>query len=242
MINHILLIQSNMQSTAETISDTLNQAVAAEAATTPDKLSVLQLATEGGWIMIVLALLLVLALYIAIERFLALRKALKTDSGIFMGNIREYIHQGNIDGARQLAKGTDSPIARMIDKGLSRLGRPLTDIQTAIENVGKMEVANLEKSVGLVATVASLGPMLGFLGTVTGMVQVFFDMAANGNNIEIATLAPGMYESMVTTVGGLIVGIIAYFLYDLLVSQINKVVFQLEARSMEFMDLLHEPA
>lgn len=242
MINHILLIQSNMQSAAETISDTLNQAVAAEAATTPDKLSVLQLATEGGWIMIVLALLLVLALYIAIERFLALRKALKTDSGIFMGNIREYIHQGNIDGARQLAKGTDSPIARMIDKGLSRLGRPLTDIQTAIENVGKMEVANLEKSVGLVATVASLGPMLGFLGTVTGMVQVFFDMAANGNNIEIATLAPGMYESMVTTVGGLIVGIIAYFLYDLLVSQINKVVFQLEARSMEFMDLLHEPA
>lgn len=231
-----------MQSAAETISDTLNQAVAAEAATTPDKLSVLQLATEGGWIMIVLALLLVLALYIAIERFLALRKALKTDSGIFMGNIREYIHQGNIDGARQLAKGTDSPIARMIDKGLSRLGRPLTDIQTAIENVGKMEVANLEKSVGLVATVASLGPMLGFLGTVTGMVQVFFDMAANGNNIEIATLAPGMYESMVTTVGGLIVGIIAYFLYDLLVSQINKVVFQLEARSMEFMDLLHEPA
>lgn len=231
-----------MQSAAETISDTLNQAVAAEVATTPDKLSVLQLATEGGWIMIVLALLLVLALYIAIERFLALRKALKTDSGIFMGNIREYIHQGNIDGARQLAKGTDSPIARMIDKGLSRLGRPLTDIQTAIENVGKMEVANLEKSVGLVATVASLGPMLGFLGTVTGMVQVFFDMAANGNNIEIATLAPGMYESMVTTVGGLIVGIIAYFLYDLLVSQINKVVFQLEARSMEFMDLLHEPA
>ena len=130
----------------------------------------------------------------------------------------------------------------MIDKGLSRLGRPLPDIQTAVENAGKLEVANLEKSVSIVATVASLGPMLGFLGTVTGMIKAFFAMATNGNNIEIASLAGGIYEAMVTTVEGLIVGIIAYFLYDLLVGRINKVVFLLEARSMEFMDLLHEPA
>ncbi|MCQ2298561.1 MAG: MotA/TolQ/ExbB proton channel family protein [Bacteroidales bacterium] len=234
MLKHILLIQSDMQGAIDTAS-----AAAAEA---PAKLSVLHMALNGGWVMLVLALLLILALYVSIERYLTLNRALKDDSSNFMDNIRQYIHQGNIDGARQLAKATDSPIARMIDKGLSRLGRPLPDIQTAIENVGKLEVANLEKGVSLVATVASLGPMLGFLGTVTGMVKAFFDMANAGNNIEIATLSSGIYEAMTTTVGGLIVGIIAYFLYNILVSRINKVVFLLEARSMEFMDLLHEPA
>ena len=236
MLHSLLLIQST--NTAEVVETTAP--VAAEA--TSGKLNLLEMATNGGWIMIVLAVLLALALYISIERFLALSRALKADDSTFMGNIRSFIHQGNIDGAKQLAKSTDSPIARMIDKGLSRLGRPLPDIQTAIENVGKMEVARLEKSVGLVATVASLGPMIGFLGTVTGMVKAFFDMANAGNNIDIQTLSSGIYEAMVTTVGGLIVGIVAYFLYDLLVSRINKVVFQLEARSMEFMDLLHEPA
>ena len=122
------------------------------------------------------------------------------------------------------------------------MGRPLSDIQTAIENVGKLEIANLEKRISLVATVSSLGPMLGFLGTVTGMVKAFFDMANAGNNIDIQVLSSGIYEAMVTTVGGLIVGIIGYFLYNLLVTRINKVVFLLEARAMEFMDLLNEPA
>lgn len=241
MISSLLMIQSDVQAVAGTAVDTMNK-VAEAAATTEAKLPVLKLIMDSGWIMVVLAVLLALALYIAIERFLALNRALKADDSSFMNNIRDFIHQGNIEGAKQLAKSTDSPIARMIDKGLSRLGRPLTDIQTAIENVGKMEIANLEKSVGLVATVASLGPMIGFLGTVTGMVQAFFTMANNGNNIDINMLAGGIYTAMITTVGGLIVGIIAYFLYDLLVSRINKVVFQLEARSMEFMDLLHEPA
>jgi biopolymer transport protein ExbB len=173
---------------------------------------------------------------------LALSHALKDDSSQFMNNIRTFIHKGDVNGARELSKKTNSPIARMIDKGLSRLGRPLGDIQTAIENVGKLEIANLEKRVSLVATVSSLGPMLGFLGTVTGMVKAFFDMANAGNNIDIQVLSSGIYEAMVTTVGGLIVGIIGYFLYNILVSRINKVVFLLEARAMEFMDLLHEPA
>ncbi len=238
-MNPILLIQSDVQNAAQIMNDSLAQ-VAATA--TPEKLSVLKMAVNGGWIMIVLLLLLVLALYIAIERYLTLNKALKEDASSFMNNISQYIHSGNIEGARQLAKSTDSPVARMIDKGLSRLGRPLNDIQTAIENVGKLEVAKLERGVSLVATVASLGPMLGFLGTVTGMVRAFFDMANAGNNIEISVLASGIYEAMVTTIGGLIVGIIAAFLYDLLVNYINRVVFALEARSMEFMDLLHEPA
>ena len=192
--------------------------------------------------MIVLLCLLALAIYISIERFLALNHALKDDSSQFMNEIRGYVHNGDVDGAKKLANSTDTAIGRMIAKGLSRLGRPLSDIQTAVENEGKMEVAKLEKHVSLVATVASLGPMLGFLGTVTGMVSAFQAMAHAGNNIDISNLAGGIYQAMVTTVGGLIVGIIAYFLYNLLVNRINKVVMQLESRSMEFMDLLHEPA
>ena len=206
-----------------------------------EKESFLELAINGGWVMIVLLCLLALAIYISIERFLALNHALKDDSSQFMNEIRGYVHNGDVDGAKKLANSTDTAIGRMIAKGLSRLGRPLSDIQTAVENEGKMEVAKLEKHVSLVATVASLGPMLGFLGTVTGMVSAFQAMAHAGNNIDISNLAGGIYQAMVTTVGGLIVGIIAYFLYNLLVNRINKVVMQLESRSMEFMDLLHEP-
>ncbi len=206
------------------------------------KISVLSLAMKGGWVMVVLVCLLVLAIYISIERYLALNHALKDDSSVFMERIRSFVHQGNLEGAKDYAKTTDSSIGRMVSKGLSRLGRPLSDIQTAVENEGKLEVAKLEKRVSLVATVASLGPMLGFLGTVTGMVRAFQQMANNGNNIDIAMLSQGIYEAMVTTIGGLIVGIIAYFLYNLLVNRINKVVMLLEIRSMEFMDLLHEPA
>jgi biopolymer transport protein ExbB len=193
--------------------------------------------------MLVLLLMLALAIYIAVERYLALRQAVnESEDDLFMNNIREYIHKGDVDGARALSKQTNSPLARMIDKGLSRLGRPLSDIQAAIENEGKLEVARLEKRVSLVATVASLGPMIGFLGTVTGMVTCFQDMAHAGNNIEINTLATGMYQAMVTTIGGLIVGIICYFLYNVLVTRINKVVLDIEVRASEFMDLLHEPA
>ena len=206
-------------------------------------LSLWEMAVSGGWIMIVLAALLVLAVYIFIERYLTLSNALKgNDDSIFMDNIRQYVHEGNLDEARNLAKQTFSPLGRMINKGFSRLGRPLPDIQAAIESEGKLEVANLEKRVSLVATVASLGPMLGFLGTVTGMITAFQDMNNAGTNISIATLSGGISTAMVTTVGGLIVGIICYFLYNLLVSRINKVVFDLEVRANEFMDLLHEPA
>ncbi|MCR5822729.1 MAG: MotA/TolQ/ExbB proton channel family protein [Bacteroidales bacterium] len=235
MMSKFLLIQSDA---VQTVVDTAANALAA-----PEKITIWDLTMKGGWIMIVLAALLVLALYISIERYLTLNKAIKNDSdNAFMSQIRDYIHQGNIDAARQLSKENASPISRMIDKGLSRLGRPLSDIQVAIENEGKLAVADLEKRVSLVATVASLGPMLGFLGTVTGMVTAFQDMAHAGNNIDISILATGIYEAMVTTVGGLIVGIIAYFLYNVLVTRINKVVFDLEVRANEFMDLLHEPA
>lgn len=208
-----------------------------------DSLSLWEMAVSGGWIMIVLGLLLVLAVYIFIERYLTLSNALKGhDDSVFMDTIRQHVHEGRLDEARNLAKQTSSPLGRMISKGFSRLGRPLPDIQAAIEGEGKLEVANLEKRVSLVATVASLGPMLGFLGTVTGMITAFQDMNNAGTNVSIQTLSGGISTAMVTTVGGLIVGIICYFLYNLLVSRINKVVFDLEVRANEFMDLLHEPA
>ena len=215
----------------------------APAAEATQSLSLWEMAVSGGWIMIVLGVLLIGAVYIFIERYLTLSNALKgNDDSIFMDNIRQHVHEGNLDEARDLAKQTNSPLGRMISKGFSRLGRPLPDIHAAIEGEGKLEVANLEKRVSLVATVASLGPMIGFLGTVTGMITAFQDMQNAGTNISIQTLSGGISTAMVTTVGGLIVGIICYFLYNLLVSRINKVVFDLEVRANEFMDLLHEPA
>lgn len=236
-MNPFLMIQADLAET-QTVVDSMTTA-----ATPVERISLWQMALNGGWIMLVLLLLLALAIYIATERYLALRQAIKVENDDhFMNNIKEYIHKGDVDGARTLSKQTNSPLARMVDKGLSRLGRPLSDIQAAIENEGKLEVARLEKRVSLVATVASLGPMIGFLGTVTGMVTCFQDMAFAGNNIEINTLATGMYQAMVTTIGGLIVGIICYFLYNVLVTRINKVVLDIEVRATEFMDLLHEPA
>jgi biopolymer transport protein ExbB len=222
------------------ISQTATEVVQ-EVESTQAELNIFELATKGGWIMIVLAILLVVAIYIFVERFLALRKALKEDTN-FMDNVKNCIHSGDLEGAKNLTRSNPTPIGRMIDKGLSRLGRPLNDINQAIENVGKLEVAQLESGVSMVGTIAALGPSLGFLGTVTGMVKAFFDMSTAGNNIDIQLLSGGIYEAMVTTVGGLIVGIIANFLYSILVGQINKVIFMLEARTMEFMDLLHEPA
>lgn len=237
MMNPLLLIQSDpaaAQAAVETVANATEKA---------ENITIWDMAVSGGWIMLVLALLLVLAIYIFIERYLTLSAALKgEEDNVFMKNIREYVHQGNIDEARSLSKQTNTPLGRMIDKGFSRLGRPLPDIQAAIENEGQLEVANLERRVSLVATVASLGPMIGFLGTVVGMISAFQEMAHAGNNIDIQMLASGIYTAMVTTVGGLIVGIVCYFLHNLLVTRINKVVFELEVRANEFMDLLHEPA
>lgn len=236
MISKLLFIQGDVATAIDTVENTV-----ATGAT--ERVTLWQMALNGGWIMLVLALLLVLAIYIFIERYLTLNGALKGEAdNQFMEQIRQYVHEGNVDEARRLSKETATPLGRMISKGFSRLGRPLPDIQAAIENEGQLEVANLEKRVSLVATVASLGPMIGFLGTVVGMISAFQEMAYAGNNIDIQMLASGIYTAMVTTVGGLIVGIICYFLNNLLVSRINKVVFELEVRANEFMDLLHEPA
>ena len=200
-----------------------------------------ELALKGGWIMYPLVFLSIIAIYIFFERFFAIRNANKIDNN-FMNMIRDYIKEGRIDSAITLCKNTDSPVSRMIAKGISRIGRPLNDVHTAIENVGNMEVAKLEKGLSVLASVSGGAPMIGFLGTVIGMIQAFYDMSKAGNNINISNLSGGIYTAMVTTVAGLIVGIIAYFAYNILVTKVEKVVFKMESNTTDFMDLLNEPA
>ena len=192
--------------------------------------------------MIILALLFLGAVYIFIERMVVIKAATQEDK-TFMNRIRDYIHEGKIDSAIKLCQQTNTPSARMVEKGITRIGRPMQDVQVAIENVGDLEVSKLEKGLVLMATIAGGAPMLGFLGTVLGMVQTFFEMANKaGGSIDMTTLSTGMYQAMVTTIGGLIVGIIAMFAYNLLVARIDHVVRRLESRTMEFMDVLNDPS
>ena len=206
-----------------------------------ESMSYWQLAKAGGWIIILLAILSIIAVYIFIERFITINRASKKDD-LFMDTIRNYMKEGNLNEAKVLCQKRSTPLSRMIEKGIARIGKPLNDIQTAIENVGNLEVSNLEKGVALLAMISGAGPMLGFLGTVIGMIRAFYDMSMAGNNIDIELLSTGIYQAMVTTVGGLIVGIIAFIFYNILVSQIDKVVNLLESKSIEFMDVLNEPA
>jgi len=205
------------------------------------KLTLLDLAIKGGWVMIPIILLSFVAAYIFIERFYVIRKATKEDQN-FMNRIKDYIHDGKIESALALCKATNSPSARMVEKGISRLGRPLQDIQTAIENVGKLEISKLEKGFPTLATITGAEPMLGFLGTVIGMVSSFYNMEQAGNNIDVSMMSGGIYTALITTVAGLIVGILGYFAYNSLVVMTEKVVFNLEATLTEFMDILNEPA
>jgi biopolymer transport protein ExbB len=204
------------------------------------KFTLLDLAIKGGWVMIPIVLLSFVAAYIFIERFYIIRKAGKEDLN-FMNRIKDYIHDGKIDAALALCRSTDSPSARMIEKGISRLGRPLQDISTAIENVGKLEISKLEKGFPTLATIVGAEPMLGFLGTVIGMVKSFYAMSQAGNNIEVSLLSDGIYTALITTVAGLFVGILGYFAYNTLVVRVERVVFNLEATLTEFMDILNEP-
>ncbi|MBP5643911.1 MAG: MotA/TolQ/ExbB proton channel family protein [Bacteroidales bacterium] len=205
------------------------------------RMSLWDMTVQGGWIMLILAIFSVIALYIFIERFVTINRASKKDD-MFMETIRSYMKDGKLNDAKVLCQKNSTPLSRMIEKGISRIGKPLSDIQTAVENVGNLEVSNLEKGVALLAMISGAGPMLGFLGTVLGMIRAFYDMSMAGNNIDIELLSTGIYEAMVTTVGGLIVGIIAFIFYNILVAQIDKVVNLLESKSIEFMDVLNEPA
>ncbi|WP_435824407.1 MotA/TolQ/ExbB proton channel family protein [Parabacteroides goldsteinii] len=232
----LLSLQAVGAQTAEQMPDLTAVTVPTEA-----EINVIDLAFKGGWIMVVLLLLSLMAGYIFIQRLLVIRRAGKEDQN-FMNRIKDYIHEGKVDSALNLCRSTNTPSARMIEKGITRLGRPMNDVLVAIENVGNLEIAKLEKGFPLIATTAAGAPMLGFLGTVTGMVRAFFDMANAGTNVDVSLLSGGIYEALVTTVGGLVVGIITLFAYNYLVSQVDNVVNKMEARTMEFMDLLNVPA
>lgn len=203
--------------------------------------SLIDMAVKGGWLMLVLLALSIVAIYIFGQKWWMIRKAGKIDKN-FMKDIHDLIHEGKTKAAVSLCEQFDSPIARLVQKGIERIGRPLQDIQTTVENTGNVEVARLEKGLPLLATVAGGAPMIGFLGTVMGMIQAFFNMSQAGNNIDITLLSGGIYTAMVTTVGGLIVGILAYFGYNYLTSSISDLVFKMESTTIDFMDILNEPA
>lgn len=199
-----------------------------------------ELVLAGGWLMIPLAILAGLSIYIFVERYTIIKKSSRIDMN-FMNAIRDYMYEGKINAAVNLCRKTDNPIARMIEKGIERLGRPLTDVQTSIENVANLEVSKLENGLPFLATIAGGAPMIGFLGTVIGMVEAFINMSQAGGAVDMSLLSSGMYTAMITTVAGLVVGIPAYFGYNFLVQRIEKLVFQMEANSIAFMDILSQP-
>ena len=223
-------------------SEALDQVTAAPAAQpTEMSESLFSMFTMGGPLMWVLLALSILAIYLIGRKWWVIKQASKIDPN-FMNDIRDYMNQGKTKSAVTLCRKYDNPVARMVETGIHRLGRPMNDIQSAIENTGNIEVARLEKGLPILATIAGGAPMIGFLGTVLGMVKAFFNMSKAGNNIDITLLSDGIYTAMLTTVGGLIVGIIAYFGYNWITSKVSDLVYKMESSTMEFVDIvLHEP-
>ena len=209
---------------------------------TEKTLSIIDLITSGGLggnlVMGTLAILSIFAIYILIERYSTINKASKEDES-FLKSIQNFVEAKDIAAAKTLCKNTNSPISRMIEKGVNRIDKPMTDISSAIENQGKLEVYKMENNLANLATISGAAPMIGFLGTVIGMIVAFHEMASAGGNIDVAMLSQGIYTAMVTTVAGLVVGIIAFIAYNYLVSKVDKVVFMLEAKTIEFLDLIH---
>ena len=243
MLFHVLQVglDTAAAEVAENIARAAEPALQAAPQQVEQSYSLIQMAAKGGWLMIILAILSIIAIYIFGKKWWMIHKAQQVDKN-FMRDIRDYIHEGKVKSALSLCEKYDSPVARLVEKGIERIGRPLTDIQTAVENMGNVEIARLEKGLPTLATIAGGAPMIGFLGTVLGMVQAFFNMANAGNNIDITLLSSGIYTAMITTVGGLIVGILAYFGYNYLTAQISNLMFKMETATIDFMDLLHEPA
>lgn len=238
---NLLLIQSAK------LSDTLiqdNPIISKNTQSEPIEktLSIIDLVTSGGLggnlVMGALCILSFFAIYILIERYSSINKASKEDIS-FLKSIQNFVEAKDIEAAKTLCKNTNSPISRMIEKGVNRIDKPMTDISSAIENQGKLEVYKMENNLANLATISGAAPMIGFLGTVIGMIVAFHEMASAGGNIDVAMLSQGIYTAMVTTVAGLVVGIIAFISYNYLVSKVDKVVFMLEAKTIEFLDLLH---
>lgn len=220
-------------------TDTIQKALGAAAAGTPEKISMLSLLEKGGWIMYPLYFLLVAAIYVFVERLLAINKASRIEPN-FMNIIRDNIVTGNVQAARNLAKNTNSPVARMIDKGIQRIGKPLDAIEKSMENVGRLEMYNMEKNLSILSLISGIAPMFGFLGTIIGMVQLFYGIASTGE-YTLNTIAGGIYTKMITSATGLIIGLIAYVGYNFLSTQIDKTANKMEVASSEFIDILQEP-
>ena len=220
----------------QAVAEAAENPVLTEVVETATEMNLWDMAVKGGWIMIVLALLSVISVYIFVERLMVIRKASKVDP-VFMDRIRDYVKTDELKSAINYCRMTNTPAANMIEKGIERIDRSAAEVQAALENAGNLEVAKLEQRLSVMATISSGAPMIGFLGTVLGMVKAFWEMANAGNNIDITLLSGGIYEAMITTVGGLIVGIIAMFAYNYLVSRVNDVANVLEAQTLSFMDL-----
>ncbi len=221
----------------QTITDSINSVIVEERT-----LSIIDLISSGGTggtiIMSSLGLLSIVAIYILFERYSAIKKASQEDKN-FLKSIRNFVEENDIEAAKTLCRNTDNAISRMIEKGVNRIDKPMTDISAAIENQAKLEIYKMENNLANLATIAGAAPMIGFLGTVIGMIVAFHEMASAGGNIDVEMLSKGIYTAMVTTVAGLVVGIIAYISYNYLVSKVDKVVFQLEAKTTDFLDILH---
>jgi biopolymer transport protein ExbB len=202
-------------------------------------ISLVELLTLGGWLMLPLALLFIITIYVFVERLMAVRKASQIE-GNFMNIIRDHIVNGNVSAARSFTKNTNNPVARIIDKGIQRLGKPIDSIEKSMENVGKLELYNLERNLGILSLIAGIAPMFGFLGTIIGMFQLFYSLAATGE-FTIQSMANGIYTKMVTSATGLIIGLLAYIAHNYLTTLVDKTANKMEASSAEFIDILQEP-
>lgn len=225
--------------TAAQLVDSTNNTTVPLTSPPPPELHFIDLLFKGGWVMVPLALLAFLGLVIFVERYLTIRKSSKDGSNL-MFQIKQHIHDGRLDSAISLCRNTRSPLARMLEKGLKRIGRPIKDIEGAIENTGKLEVSKLEKNIGILGIIAGIAPMLGFVGTIIGVITIFHDVSIKGE-IEIGTISGGLYTKMITSATGLIIGIIAYVLYHILNMMVEKIILKMETDAVEFIDLLEEP-
>lgn len=221
------------------IVDTATRAVNLSDSNKDGQISLIELLQLGGWIMIPLALLFVVTIYVFIERLIAVRKAANLDNN-FMNIIRDHIMNGNVSAARSFAKNTNNPVARIIDKGVQRIGKPIENIERSMENVGKLELYGLEKNLSVLSLSAGIAPLLGFLGTIIGMFQLFYSLATGGD-FTIQTMANGIYTKVITSAAGLIIGLLAYIAHNYLTTQVDKAAYKMEAASSEFLDILQEP-
>jgi biopolymer transport protein ExbB len=241
MLSTILL---QITQTAGAVQDTMAKAAAAVAATPvapkEDSLSLLTLIMKGGYIMIPIGILSIISIYILIERFITINNAGKMDKN-FMNTIKDFVQNGNMTAAKALCKNSNSPVAKMVEKGISRIDKPIKEVEGAIENVGKIEVLKLEKNLGILGIIAGIAPMFGFIGTISGVIKIFYNISL-ADNISIGLISGGLYEKMITSAAGLVVGIFAYVGYHVLSMMLDKVVYKMETATVEFIDLLQEPA